>query len=119
MYAPIVTEGVVGNDMCHGKAIAACGNGMQWDLAMEVFNGAESHGVVRGAVSTVDSKHSKARRTNVNLRTRAFGTKFSELGLDRFCSDKRIKSAVFSLPYCVVGHPYDSVPPFALCAYRK
>lgn len=61
LYALIARKGVVGNDTCYGKAITACGNGMKWDLAMEVFNGAESHGVVRGAVSAANTSRRGAR----------------------------------------------------------
>lgn len=50
--APIVCSGPIGNDVCYGKAIAACGNGGRCDLAMEIFNRAEDHEGLPGAVST-------------------------------------------------------------------
>lgn len=43
--------GVVGNDVCYGKAISACGNGGEWDLAMEIFDSLEDRGLSPGAVS--------------------------------------------------------------------
>lgn len=63
-YPPVARKGVVGNDTCYSKAIAACGNGMKWDFAMEVFNGAESHGVMRGPVSSANTPR---RGTRLNV----------------------------------------------------
>lgn len=46
-------SGVDGNDRCYGKAIAACGNGGEWELAMDILHEIEDHRVSCGAVSAL------------------------------------------------------------------
>lgn len=46
-------SGVDGNDRCYGKTIAACGNGGEWELAMDILHEIEDNRVSCGAVSAL------------------------------------------------------------------
>lgn len=96
LYAAMAHQGVVGNDTCYGKAIAACGNGMKWDLAMEVFNVAGSHGVVRGPVSPANTSRRGARML-----------KFGVYYIWCYCCTECVTCCVCIV--CVTCKPYDTI----------